>query len=78
MATSSLFHDFVIEGEENVRRFVEAYESSLMAEEPKPNCSVKILRDPKEIAEFMERQHRYLEAKRLEKEKQEAAKNAAE
>ena len=66
MATSSLFHNFVIEGEENVRRFVEAFESSLAAEEPPIPDYIKIVRDPEELNEIFARMHDKFAAKEQE------------
>lgn len=73
MATSSLFHNFVIEGEENVRRFVEAFESSLAAEEPPIPDYIRRIRDPEELKEIFAKQEQYLEARR---QRMEAEKNA--
>ncbi len=47
MATSSLFHNFVIEGEENVLRFIEAYEATLDAPPIPSNC--REITDPEEF-----------------------------
>lgn len=70
MATSSLFHHFVIDGEENVRRFIEAYEATLDA--PPIPTTIREITDPEELKELFEQQSRYLEKL---KQKQEAAKN---
>ena len=71
MATSSLFHHFVIEGEENVRRFIEAYESTLDA--PPIPTSIREVTDPEELKELFDKQDQYLKARR---QRLEAEKNA--
>ena len=68
MATSSLFHHFVIEGEENVRRFIDAYEATLDA--PVIPSSIKEVTDPEELREIFSRMHDKFAAK-----EQEAVKN---
>ena len=68
MATSSLFHHFVIEGEENVRRFIDAYEATLDA--PIIPSSIKEVTDPEELSEIFARMHDKFAAK-----EQEAVKN---
>ena len=68
MATSSLFHHFVIEGEENVRRFIDAYEATLDA--PIIPSSIKEVTDPEELREIFARMHDKFAAK-----EQEAVKN---
>ena len=73
MATSSLFHLFRIEGDEAVTRFLDAYEDSMRAEPPKPTCNVKMLNDPEEIEEFMQRARKRFETKELEEQRLEAA-----
>ena len=69
MATSSLFHHFVIEGEENVRRFIDAYEATLDA--PHIPSRIREVTDPEELKALFAEQDKYLEArrKRLEAEK---------
>ena len=69
MATSSLFHHFVIEGEENVRRFIDAYEATLDA--PVIPSTIRQITDPKELKEIFARMHDKFEAK-----EQEAKNNA--
>ena len=55
MATSSIFHNFVIEGEENVRRFIDAFDESLEAADPTIEYTGRVLTDPKEIKEALAR-----------------------
>ena len=64
MATSSLFHNFVIEGEENVRRFIDAFDESMDEEQPRGSSSIREIKDPKELKEVFARQSRYLETRR--------------
>ena len=71
MATSSLFHHFVIEGEENVRRFIEAYEATLDA--PPIPTTIREITDPEELKELFAKQDQYLKARR---QRLEAEKNA--
>ena len=68
MATSSIFHNFVIEGEENVRRFIEAYEATLDA--PVIPTRVREITDSEELKVIFAKQRQHLDArKRLEAEK---------
>ena len=64
MATSSLFHYFVIDGEENVRRFIEAYESTLDA--PPIPTTIREIKDPKELKELFAKMHNKFAAKHQE------------
>ena len=64
IATSSIFHNFVIEGEENVRRLINAFGESMDEEHPPIPDNIRVLRDSKEIEEVLERQCRYLKARR--------------
>lgn len=73
MATSSLFHNFVIEGEENIRRFIDAFDRSMDMEEPPIPNTCREITDPKELKEVFARQRKYLDSL---KKKQEAEKNA--
>ncbi|MBQ7219812.1 MAG: hypothetical protein IJS28_02415 [Synergistaceae bacterium] len=67
MATSSIFHNFVIDGEENVRRFIEAYEATLDA--PVIPTRVREITDPEELKVIFAKQRQHFDArKRLEAE----------
>ena len=61
MATSSLFHHFVIEGEENVRRFIDAYEATLDA--PVIPSTIRQITDPEDRREIFARMHDKFAAK---------------
>ena len=64
MATSSLFHHFVIDGEENVRRFIEAYEATLDA--PPIPTTIREIKDTKELKELFAKMHNKFAAKKQE------------
>ncbi len=64
MATSSLFHHFVIDGEENVRRFIEAYEATLDA--PPIPTTIREITDPEELKELFAKMHNKFAAKKQE------------
>ena len=66
MATSSIFHNFVIEGEENVRRFIDAFDKSLEVADPTIEYTGRVLTDPQEIKEVLARMHAKFEAEELE------------
>ena len=73
MATSSLFHNFVIEGEDNIRKFIDAFDASLEEADTTIEYTGRVLTDPTEIKEALARQHKYLKTRR---QKLEAEKNA--
>lgn len=62
MATSSLFHNFVIEGEENIRRFIDAFDRSMDMEEPPIPNTCREITDPEEFKAILVRQRAALEA----------------
>ncbi|MBQ7214969.1 MAG: hypothetical protein IJS39_03175 [Synergistaceae bacterium] len=73
MATSSLFHKFVLDDEETIKRFIDAFDASMDEEQPPVPDHIHIVRDRKEFEELFARQHKRLEEKRK---KLEAKKNA--
>ncbi|MBQ9896258.1 MAG: hypothetical protein IJM40_02960 [Synergistaceae bacterium] len=55
MATSSIFHSFVIEGEERVERFINALETAMNMEIPDTPAPGRLLTDSKEDREFIDK-----------------------
>ncbi len=53
MPTSSITHNFVISGPENVRRFIEALDAADKDRVPVPPVPGRLLTDPEEIAAVM-------------------------
>ncbi len=53
MATSSIFHSFVIEGEERVERFINAIEASMNEVIPDTPPAGHLLEDPKEREDLL-------------------------
>ena len=66
MATSSIFHNFVIKGEENVRRFIDAFDESLEAADPAIEYTGRVITDHREAQEFIAKQYMALMAKEAE------------
>ena len=55
MATSSITKNFVISGQEQVEKFIDALEASANDTTPRVNVSATYLHGADEILEFMER-----------------------
>ena len=70
MATSSIFHNFLLDDEETIKRFIDAFDASMDEEQPPVPDHIHILRDPKEIQETLARMRAKFAA-----EEQEAMKN---
>ena len=66
MATSSIFHNFVIEGEENVKRFIDAFDESLEATDPTIEYTGRVITDHREAQELIAKQYMALMAKEAE------------
>ena len=69
MATSSLFHHFVIEGEENVKRFIDAFDESWEAQGPSNFDYEAALLEELESIELVKRQCEAIRAKEQEAQK---------
>lgn len=58
MATSSIFKNFIIEGDEQVNTFVDALEASYKNGPYRSSGKVRICSGPEELKEFMEWQEK--------------------
>ena len=73
MATSSIFHNFLLDDEETIKRFTDAFDASMDEEQPPVPDYIHIVRDKEELKEIFARQDKYLKARR---QRLEAEKNA--
>ena len=58
MATSSITHNFVISGKEQVEMFAKAIEGSYqesLTKKPNPDLQITYLEDPEDVKKFMSR-----------------------
>ena len=64
MATSSIFHNFLLDDEETIKRFIDAFDASMDEEQPPVPDHIHIVRDQNELKELFAKQDKYLEARR--------------